>query len=179
MKRIGILAMLVLAISLAFTITNLWKVVNADEIIVNFTLDGEDVTGTIKGVDAQIDLDRNDISKSSILASVDVKNLSTEDSKRDEHLMSSDFFDATKYPKITFKSSSIKKSKKGYIAVGKLTMKDKTLDVKVPFQFDVDDNGGATFSGEMKVYPQLFGVTSGEKGKGGTVSISVIIPLVK
>ena len=54
--------MLVLAISLAFTISNLWKVVNPDEIVVNFTLDGEDVTGTIKGVDAQIDLDRNDVS---------------------------------------------------------------------------------------------------------------------
>jgi hypothetical protein len=62
MKRTGILAMLVLAISLAFTISNLWKVVNPDEIVVNFTLDGEDVTGTIKGVDAQIDLDRNDVS---------------------------------------------------------------------------------------------------------------------
>jgi polyisoprenoid-binding protein YceI len=65
----------------------------------------------------------------------DVNSINTEDEKRDGHLKSPDFFDVEKYPKITFRSSSMKlNSKKGktaYDLEGFLTMKGVTKKVKL------------------------------------------------
>ena len=53
---------------------------------------------------------------------------------RDNHLKSDDFFNAEKYPKMTFESTSFKKKQKNiYVLSGKLTIRDVTKDV----QFDV------------------------------------------
>ena len=58
---------------------------------------------------------------------VQVSSINTDDEKRDGHLKSSDFFDAEKFPTITFKSSSFKKIKGNmYKVTGKLTMKGIT-----------------------------------------------------
>ena len=63
----------------------------------------------------------------------DVASINTEDEKRDGHLKSPDFFDVEKYPKITFKSTSMKPSGKGstsYVLEGDLTMHGVTKKVK-------------------------------------------------
>ena len=63
--------------------------------------------------------------------SVDVNSVDTDDDKRDGHLKSDDFFNAEKFPKMTFKSTSMKKGKeKGqYILIGDLTIRDVTKKV--------------------------------------------------
>jgi len=67
---------------------------------------------------------------------VDVKSINTGNSKRDGHLNSADFFDSGKYPKMTFKSTAIKHVKDDqYMVEGKLTVKDVTQTVSVPFTF--------------------------------------------
>jgi polyisoprenoid-binding protein YceI len=64
---------------------------------------------------------------------VDVNSINTDDEKRDGHLKSGDFFDAEKFPKMTFKSTSMKPGKvKGtYELEGNLTIKDVTKKVKL------------------------------------------------
>lgn len=64
---------------------------------------------------------------------VDVNSVNTDDEKRDGHLKSPDFFDAEKYPKMTFKSTSMKPGKvKGtYELEGNLTIRDVTKKVKL------------------------------------------------
>lgn len=62
-----------------------------------------------------------DFTDSKIEFSADVASINTDDENRDGHLKSADFFDATKYPKITFKSTSMKlkpKSKTAYTLTG-------------------------------------------------------------
>lgn len=49
-----------------------------------------------------------DFSDAKIEFSIDVKSIDTNNAKRDGHLQSEDFFDASKYPKITFISKSMK-----------------------------------------------------------------------
>jgi polyisoprenoid-binding protein YceI len=162
----------------AFVVNTNWKVIEPEKVVVNFALKQDGTKGTIKGVDAAIVFDESDLGKASIKATVKVKSLSTSNAKRDEHLMSADFFDAGKYPTITFVSSDISKSKNGFTAKGKLTMKDKTLDVSVPFTLEEKD-GKASFKGKMDVSPYKFGVMKSDKSKDEIVSISVDIPLKK
>ncbi len=81
-------------------------------------------------VSSKSDLDFID---SKIEFSVDVNSINTDDEKRDGHLKSADFFDAEKFPKMTFKATSMKAGKiKGtYDLEGDLTMHGVTKKVKL------------------------------------------------
>ncbi|GAB3655374.1 YceI family protein [Echinicola sediminis] len=66
---------------------------------------------------------------------IDVASIDTDNEKRDRHLRSEDFFNVEEYPEIKFVSTKVKqKSKKEYVAHGKLTIKNTTKDVVIPFQ---------------------------------------------
>jgi polyisoprenoid-binding protein YceI len=64
-----------------------------------------------------------------IEATIDVNTISTREPKRDEHLKSADFFDAAKYPTITFKSTKAWKSAGKYMVAGDLTLHGVTQPV--------------------------------------------------
>ncbi len=81
-------------------------------------------------VDSKSEMDFTD---AKIDFTADVNSINTEDEKRDGHLKSPDFFDAAKYPKITFKSTSMKPNPKlgktAYLLTGDLTMHGVTKKV--------------------------------------------------
>lgn len=74
-----------------------------------------------------------DFTDAAIEFTADAASINTEDEKRDGHLKSADFFDVEKHPKITFKSTSMKKNtKKGktvYDLIGDLTMHGVTKKI--------------------------------------------------
>jgi polyisoprenoid-binding protein YceI len=73
-----------------------------------------------------------DFTNANINFSADVNSINTEDAKRDGHLKSADFFDAEKFPTITFKSTGMKldgKGKTSYFLEGDLTMHGITKKV--------------------------------------------------
>ena len=74
-----------------------------------------------------------DFNGATVEFSVDVSSINTEDEKRDGHLKSEDFFNAAKYPKMVFKSTSMKagKTKGTYVIEGDLTIKDVTKKVQL------------------------------------------------
>ncbi len=80
-------------------------------------------------------LDTADLTKSSISITFPLDGLHTGVPKLDEHLKSPDFFDAAKFPDITFKSTKVEKSGAGLKVTGDLTVhgvtKPQTLDVKI------------------------------------------------
>jgi polyisoprenoid-binding protein YceI len=84
----------------------------------------------------KIDVDREHPENSSVTAQIDVRSIDTRIKKRDDHLRSPEFFNAEKFPQITFKSRSVKRtgSQSGDI-IGDLTMhgvtKPITLHVKL------------------------------------------------
>ena len=81
------------------------------------------VTGTIT-------VDRANLENSSVVASIDVTALNTDNEKRNTHLKSPDFFDTAKFPTMTFKSTSWKKTGNDTFDVtGELTIKDVTKPV--------------------------------------------------
>jgi polyisoprenoid-binding protein YceI len=75
-----------------------------------------------------------DFTNANINFSADVNSINTEDAKRDGHLKSADFFDAEKFPTITFKSTGMKldgKGKTSYFLEGDLTMHGVTKKVSL------------------------------------------------
>jgi polyisoprenoid-binding protein YceI len=68
------------------------------------------VTGRFKQFSGTIELDREHPEKSFVAATIQVKSIDTGIAKRDAHLCSPEFFNAAKFPEITFKSRSVKQT---------------------------------------------------------------------
>jgi polyisoprenoid-binding protein YceI len=64
---------------------------------------------------------------------IDTKSINTANTTRDNHLRTADFFDAAKYPKITFTSKEIRKESERMVVRGTLTMHGVSKDLELPF----------------------------------------------
>lgn len=92
------------------------------------------VNGQFPDYSSEIYFDRNNMEESSISVEVMVNSIDTDNQKRDGHLQSDDFFNAEKYPKMTFQSNSISKTGENeFVAKGELTIKDTTKNFELPF----------------------------------------------
>ena len=88
------------------------------------------VKGTFSGLTGTLTEHATDASLSTIEASVPVAGVSTGDPQRDGHLKSADFFEAEKYPDMTFKSTTVVKKGEGeYAVTGNLTLHGVTKPV--------------------------------------------------
>ena len=89
------------------------------------------VEGQFKKFDGTVATKTPDFSNSEVNFTVDVNSIDTDNENRDKHLKSPDFFDAEKYPSMTFKSTSFKKlSGNKYQLNGNLTLHGVTKPVK-------------------------------------------------
>ena len=78
----------------------------------------------------------DDLANSRFDFEVETKSINTNNSKRDRHLNSADFFDSKKYPTMAFKSRSVKHvNGNQYTVDGTLTIKDVSKEVSVLFTF--------------------------------------------
>ena len=94
------------------------------------------VPGTFRDIDAVINIDRAQPARSSVEFNIKAATIDTRDAQRDEHLRSPDFFEAAKYPLITFKSTSVaKKSENAFDVTGDLTMHGVTKRITLPVTF--------------------------------------------
>jgi polyisoprenoid-binding protein YceI len=109
-----------------------------------------EVEGSFRKFDGTIEAPTEDFNNAVINFTVDVASVNTDNEKRDEHLKSDDFFNAEKYPKMVFKSTSFKKGKgNNYTLEGNLTIRDVTKKVKmnVTYGGTVKDPWGNTKAG--------------------------------
>lgn len=114
----------------------------------------------------------------SITVSIDTASVDTRNEGRDEHLRSADFFDAEKFPKITFVSTDVVAVGEGTLRVtGDLTIKDVTKSVTIDFEFagEVKDpfgNDRIGFEGSVVVNRKDFGLTWNAALETGGVLVS-------
>ncbi len=114
--------------------------------------------GSIGGLLTKVRFTPENLNASTLEASVDVNTINTDNSSRDEHLRSEDFFDVARYPKITLKSISFKhKSGSNYVGTFTLTIKGKSKQIEMPFTFSDKDNV-VEFKGKFKIHRLDFGV---------------------
>lgn len=93
-----------------------------------------EVDGSFKTFDAKITSAKPDLSDAAFEFSTDINSIDTGNERRDGDLKGEKWFDAAKYPNLTFKSTSFKKAADGkYKMTGDLTMhgvtKPVTMDV--------------------------------------------------
>jgi polyisoprenoid-binding protein YceI len=91
------------------------------------------VSGKFSDFTVTIQYDESDITKSSVEAVIKAASIDTGVENRDKHLRTADFFDVEKYPEITFKSSSVVKKGKGFIANGTFTMHGVSKEISIAF----------------------------------------------
>ena len=88
------------------------------------------VKGQFTALKGSLTLDEADVTRSKVEATIETASVNTREPQRDAHLKSADFFDAEKYPELTFVSAGIKQTGDGELAVtGNLTMHGVTKSV--------------------------------------------------
>ena len=87
------------------------------------------VSGRFKDVTGKVALDDGDLTKSQIDITIKADSIDTDEPKRDAHLKSPDFFDAAKFPTLTFHSTKIVHGGKGFKLTGDLKIRDVTKSV--------------------------------------------------
>ncbi|MES2808895.1 MAG: YceI family protein, partial [Bacteroidota bacterium] len=108
MKKILSVLALALLTATASMAQSTWKVDKAHAKL-SFTITHmmiSDVDGSFKDFDATITSAKPDFSDAAFEMTANTASVNTDNEKRDGHLKSPDFFDAEKYPAITFKSTS-------------------------------------------------------------------------
>ena len=95
------------------------------------------IGGKFSDFSGTIVADRGNPANSSVEFTIQAASIDTATPDRDKHLRSADFFDAEKYPTITFKSTKIvpTKTKDTYNVTGNFTMHGVTKSITVPVVF--------------------------------------------
>ncbi|MER2037761.1 MAG: YceI family protein [Solibacillus sp.] len=107
------------------------------------------VNGVFNSFSAQIEAEQIESFKNSAIRfDLDVASVNTHDNSRDQHLISADFFNADRYPKITFIKKAVEGSCNSFKLFGDLTIKGITN----PVVFDVVYTGHVTNPWNVDTY---------------------------
>jgi polyisoprenoid-binding protein YceI len=114
---------------------------------------------------------------------INAASIDTRSADRDGHLQSADFFDVATFPKITFKSTSVKDSGSENLSVtGELTIKDVTKPITIEFEYtgtatDPFGNARFGFEGASEINRKDFGLTWNAALETGGILVSENIKL--
>ena len=134
------------------------------------------VKGEFKNFSVEVDGD--DILKSSLNVSIDGSSINTNNNDRDNHLKSADFFDVENHKELLFKSTSFKqKDDDEYELKGILTIKGNSKEVALEVEFgginkDPWGNEKAGFSVEGKINRKDWGLNWNAALETGGVLVS-------
>jgi polyisoprenoid-binding protein YceI len=99
------------------------------------------VRGRFATYTGAIQLEDDDLARSSVEVSIDASSIDTGTAQRDTHLRSADFFDVESYPALRFRSTRIEQvAADRYRMIGQLTIRNVTREVSL----DVEATGKAT-----------------------------------
>jgi polyisoprenoid-binding protein YceI len=178
MKRIAALLALTLAPAAALAETSSWSLdpAHTQSMFTVRHMVVSNVRGQFEKTSGTVVLDEQDVTRSTVEASIDVNSINTRVPDRDKHLKSPDFFDAANNPTITFKSTRVEKAGEGKLKVtGDLTIRGTTrpvvLEVETPATAVKDPWGNLRrgFSATTKVSRKEFGLLWNKMVEAGPV----------
>lgn len=146
-------------------------------------------SGTFNDVNGKVVIDRADLAKSSVQASINVISINTGFAKRDQHLREKpEYLEPGKYAEMTFVSTRIEpKGKDEGVVTGQLTLHGVTREIAMPFKllgFGLDPWGGERAGFEahtmLKAADYGFGWAANPNGPVGTdIEVTLLIEGVK
>ncbi|HEU4624901.1 MAG TPA: YceI family protein [Steroidobacteraceae bacterium] len=127
---------------------------------------GASNTGRFNKFTADVLFSNDNLAASKIDVTVDINSLDTGDMERDDTLRSPDLFDVKKYPQARFVATRFTSTGAGrYDALGKLTIRNVTKDLKLPITFQTKTEQGQNIgylTGRVTIRRLDFGVGQGE-----------------
>ena len=90
--------------------------------------------GTFADFAGTFDFDPADPASLSASVTIQTASVNTGNAKRDDHLRTSDFFDAQQFPQITFVSTRAEATADGVVLYGNLTMRGVTKEIALPLE---------------------------------------------
>ncbi|MFJ7625663.1 YceI family protein [Streptomyces sp. NPDC097595] len=136
------------------------------------------VRGSFAEHEGSLNLDGSDPAGSSASIDVKIASVDTGIKDRDGHLVSGDFFDAEKFPLMTFRSTSAEQlGGDKYRVTGDLTIKDVTRPLAIDLEFngsatDVYGNERVGFEGGAEILRSDWGLTWNAALETGGVMVS-------
>jgi polyisoprenoid-binding protein YceI len=188
MKRLySIIIVLVLSlinVHTVFATSPTWEL-DKNHSNIYFTVDHifSKIRGHFGDFSAKIQFSPDNVKDSNFSFEIKVDSIDTAIAKRDKHLLSGDFFDAGKFPSMTFTSNQITDKGNGHFDVtGILTIKGQEFPLTLPFVLaGVKDHPAAKgkevagFNGTVSIDRLAMGVGSGKFYKMGVVGKEVEI----
>lgn len=136
------------------------------------------VKGSFRDFSGTIESIGDDFSNATVKAVIQTGSIFTNNTDRDNHLRSGDFFDAAQFPEITFEGTSFRaKSGDAFELTGQLTMHGVTKEITLDVEFGGIGQDGygqtkAGFSFKGKLNRADFGLTWNALLEAGGVAVS-------
>jgi polyisoprenoid-binding protein YceI len=131
----------------------------------NFDQAGAQNKGKFTRFAVSFDFSPENLAAGRLEVTVEMSSADTGDKERDDTLRGGDLFAVAKFPQAHYTATQLTKTPTGYEAVGKLTLRGVTRDVRVPFTFRTATESGASvgyMSGKTTVRRLDFGVGQGD-----------------
>jgi polyisoprenoid-binding protein YceI len=127
----------------------------------SFIQAGAENQGAFKQFATELNYDEKNLAASSLKVTVQTGSFDTQDKDRNDTLASVDLLDPKKFPTAQFVANSFARGAKGIEAIGKLTLRGVTKDLRLPLAVHTTA-AGAEISGETTIKRLEFGVGQGE-----------------
>ena len=117
------------------------------------------VDGIFTGLKGKIIFNPSNLVTSSFDVSINSNSVNTGIDMRDNHLRKPDYFDVKQYPLIRFVSTKVEvgKNSSEYLVTGHITIKKKTIEIKIPFTA-LPQPDGYLFEGKFSMNRRDFNV---------------------
>lgn len=137
-----------------------------------FTQIGVPVEAPFRNFRGSVDHDPGKPAEARARFEIDTASFDIGDDDYNAEVRKPEWFDSKRHPKASFVASGLKPFNGGFEAVGKLTLKGRTVDLKVPMTVK-DAAGVQLYSGSVSISRKAFGI--GGAGWDGTVDDTVKI----
>lgn len=135
------------------------------------------VRGRFKDFTGVIRFDDTDVSKSTVEFTARIESIDTGVDARNAHLRTADFFDAAKFPEMTFKSTRVEsKGAKQYVLHGDFSLKGVIKQISLPFTMtgaikDAQGNTRFGVAAQTKLNRRDYGITWGKPMSNGGLDV--------
>lgn len=163
--------LIVSVLTLAFTsVIQTYKIGSKHEV----KFDSKDASGIFSELSGDIDFDSKDLTKSKFNLKIGVASINTGNALQNKHAKSDKWFDAEKYPNITFTSSKVEKTDQGYKTIGTLEIRGIKKNTSIPFTFKNN-----AFNAKFTVDRNDFNIGKPTADVANIIKIDATIPVTK